>query len=154
MTKLNEFSDPAAHRLKIDYVDEVWENWRAAREQTLKRITGYLFILNTGAMLAALTYVAAKPSNGEIQMAIWLFAAGIFLSVIHATLDYYLTESSFSAFRKDVDQFYGNKLDWEVFIDRNNNRPPLDCLLHILGWLGGLSFFIGLVVGLWNMPKT
>ena len=154
MTKLNEIDDPAARRLKMAYIDEVWKSWREAREQTLRRITNYLFILNTGAMLAALTYVAAKPSNEEIQLSIWLFVSGIIFSVAHATIDYYVSESSFKAYRKDVDQLYENKLDWEVFVDRNEHRPPLDLLLHALGWFGGLAFFSGLVVGVWNLPST
>lgn len=111
------------------------------------RVTNYLFILNTGALLAALTYVAAKSANG-FHTSIWLFSLGIFCSVAHATLDYYLTENSFSSYRKDVTALYENKLDWEVFVDRNEHRPPLDWLLHLFGWVGGLVFFAGVVIGL------
>lgn len=154
MTKLKEFKDPAQFEPKIRYVNEGWSAWREARLQTLNRITNYLFVLNTGALLATLTYVATKGANEGILNSIWLFAFGIFCSALHATLDYYLTESSFSAYRKDVTSLYEHSLDWEVFVDRNEHRPPLDWLLHIVGWLGGSAFFIGLVYGLPQIPST
>lgn len=152
--KLNEITDPSAHTSKVNYVSEVWEGWRDSRLQTLNRITNYLFVLNSGALLAALTYVAAKPANDGIQTSIWLFAVGILFSIAHATLDYYLTESSFAAYRKDVNKLYENNLDWEQFVERNENRPPLDWLMHTFGWLGGAAFFSGLVLGICQIPST
>lgn len=154
MTKLNEIKDQALLESKIRYVNEVWSSWRAARLQSLNRITNYLFVINSGALLAALTYVATKGANDGVLTSIWLFAFGTFCSVLHATLDYYLTETSFSSYRKDVTSLYEHKLDWEVLVDRNEHRPPVDWLLHLVGWLGGLAFFIGLVYGLQQIPST
>lgn len=154
MTKLNQFKDQAEIEQKIQYVDEIWSAWRETRLQTLSRITNYLFILNTGALLAALTYVASKSANNGIHTSIWLFSVGIFCSVAHATLDYYLTENSFTSYRKDVKDFYESNLDWEVFVERNEDRPPLDWLLHIFGWSGGIVFFAGLIIGICQIPNT
>ena len=148
MPKFNEIKDLSEHTAKLNYVKEIWSLWREARAQTLKRITNYLFVLNTGALLATLTYVASRSTNQYIQYSIWLFSTGIFLSVAHATLDYYFTENAFAGYQKDVEALYENKIDWEVFVDRNNKRPILDWLLHVLGWLGGLVFFLGLVFGI------
>lgn len=147
MARFNEIADPSERASKVNYTNELWATWREGRVQTLKRITNYLFVLNTGALLAGLTYIASKPSNPYIQCSIWFFSAGIFFSVLHATLDYYITENGFSKYQKDVEELYENKIDWEVFVDRNRNRPLYDWLLHSLGWLGGLVFFIGLVLG-------
>jgi hypothetical protein len=152
MTKFNEIKDQALLESKIRYVNEVWSAWGKARLQSLSRITNYLFVINTGALLASLTYVATKGANDGILFSMWLFAFGSFCSMLHATLDYYLTETSFSAYRKDVASFYEHKLDWEVLVDRNERRPPVDWLLHLLGWLGGLAFFVGLVYGLRQIP--
>lgn len=154
MTKLNEAQDRAEFQSKFQYINEVWHGWHQARQQSLGRITNYLFVLNTGGLLAALTYVASKSTNDGIQISIWIFATGIFCSAVHAALDYYLTECSFSAYRKDVDKLYEYELDWEVFVARNEKRPPLDWLLHMFGWLGGAAFFIGLVLGLRQIPNA
>jgi len=148
MPKLNEISDPNERAAKINYVNELWAFWREVRVQTLTRITNYLFILNAGALLGALTYVASKSPNLPIQCSIWLFAAGILFSLLHATLDYYLTESSFSSYRKDVGEFYESKIDWAVLVDRNQKRPGFDWVLHALGWAGGIVFIVGLSMGI------
>lgn len=148
MPKLHEITDPNERAAKIGYVNEMWAFWRDARVQTLTRITGYLFVLNTGSLLGALTYVASKSPNPPIQCSIWLFGAGTLFSLLHATLDYYLTESSFFSYGKDVDEFYENKIDWVVLIDRNQKRPGFDWLLHVLGWAGGIAFIVGLILGI------
>ncbi len=148
MAKLNEISDPHDRASKLNYVKELWGFWREVRAQALTRITNYLFILNTGALLGALTYVASKPHNSSIQCAIWLFAAGILCSLVHAALDYYATESSFSSYKKEVGEFYENKIDWAVLVERNEKRPKFDWLLHVVGWAGGILFIVGLFMGI------
>ena len=148
MAKWNEITDPNERASITNYIEELWAFWREVRAQTLTRITNYLFILNTGALLGTLTYVAAKSPNSSIQCSIWLFAAGTLLSLAHATLDYYVTESSFSSYRKYVGELYENKLDWAVLVDRNEKRPKFDWLLHILGWGSGIAFMVGLFIGI------
>jgi hypothetical protein len=51
MAKLNEISDSNERASKLSYIKEVWAFWREARVQALTRVTNYLFILNTGALL-------------------------------------------------------------------------------------------------------
>jgi len=53
----------------------------------------------------------------------------------------------FTSYQRDVEELYSNKLDWDVFVDRNNNRVSYDWILYILGWTGALVFFGGLVIG-------
>jgi len=60
MTKFNEITNETERRSKLNYVKELWTGWRQVRETTLTRINSYLFTLNAGALLASLTYVAAK----------------------------------------------------------------------------------------------
>jgi len=146
--KLNEIRDESERKIKLDFVDECWAGWREGRQQTLGRITSYLFTLNTGALLAALTYVAAKPNNEDIQLSIWVLSAGIFFSVLHATIDYYLTENYFSKYQKDVKKLYDNLMDWDDFIERNENRNGYDWILHIFGWAGAITFFFALINGI------
>ena len=148
MTKLNEFTNESDRQSKYNYIDECWTSWREIRQSTLSRITNYIFVLNTGALLASLTYVASKEANGNIELSIWLFSFGILCSVIHATCDYYIAEGCFITYQKDVEEVYSNKIDWEVFVDRNDNRIPKDWYMHLLGWAGAILFFSGLVIGI------
>jgi hypothetical protein len=148
MAKLNEISDPNERASKLNYIKELWAFWRQARLQTLTRITNYLFILNTGALLGSLTYVASKLPNASIQCAIWVFAAGILCSLVHATLDYYITESGFSAYKKEVGEFYENKIDWTVLVEKTEIQSKFEWLLHTVGWAGGILFIVGLFIGI------
>jgi len=154
MTKLNEIKNEAELKSKFKFVDECWAGWREGRQLTLGRITNYLFTLNAGALLVALTYVAAKPSNADIQLSIWLFSFGILCSLLHAALDYYMTEGYFSAYRKDVEKLYGHEIGWETFVKRNESRDKYDWILHIFGWAGGISFFIALIIGILQIKCT
>jgi hypothetical protein len=153
MAKLTEFTG-SEHRSKISYVNKLWSFWSDVRTQTLSRLLNYLFALNTGALLASLTYVATKTITPSIQLSIWFFSAGIFCSVAHATIDYYVLENKFSEYCKDIDELYANKMHWEVFIDRSNKSAPLDTLLHILSWASGIAFFAGLVIGILGITES
>ncbi len=147
MTKWNEIKDESEKAAKIGFVDASWSNWYEMRQQTLSRITNYLFVLNTGGLIGSLTYVASKGASCDIQFTIKLFAFGILFSVLHATLDYYSVEYGFSSYREKVDSLYSNKLDWEDFDKPNPNACRIECLLHIFGWLGAGLFFYALFLG-------
>jgi len=71
--------------------------------------------------------------------------------VLHATLDYYIIENGFTSYRKNVAQFFGNEIGWAMLVDRIEKPDPYDWLLHALGWLSGLLFFVGLVMGVFQI---
>ena len=147
MTKLNEFTDESEKKSKVNFVDATWNNWYEMRQQTLSRITNYLFVLNTGGLIASLTYVATKNPNCDIQLTIKLFAIGIIFSLLHAALDYYSVEYGFSMYRKKVNSLYSNKLGWEDFVEFHPIASLVESALHLFGWVGAGLFFYGLFLG-------
>lgn len=151
MTKFNEIKDLYDLNSKRNYSNEIRIFWRNCRDQTLTRVTNYLFILNSGALLAALTYVAAKMPNAEILCSIWLFAAGTFSCLAHAAIDYYLAEFCYSSYEDDLGKFLRNEIDWETLIDQEQKRSSnryIDWLLHFLGILSGAAFIFGAYIGI------
>lgn len=148
MKKFNEIIDEAERSAKLSYIDDVWTGWQEARQSSLSTISNYLFTLNAGALLAALTYVATKGNNGDIQRSIWALSFGILCSVSHAAIDYYSIEKYFSDYRSDVNKLYNNELEWEVFVKNNECRNKYDLLLHILGWASGILFVCALINGI------
>ena len=72
---------------------------------------------------------------------------GILFSILHATFDYYIIENRFLTLQKDVKYFFSNQLGWEVLVDRIERPLPYNWLMHMLGWLGGIVFFAGLLLG-------
>lgn len=153
MTKFSNFQEPTRSS-HIRLIEELWDYYRDMRSQSLGRISGYIFVLNSGALLATLTYVATKSANNCIKASIWLFAIGIISCIAHAALDYYLTEFVFSKYRKKVRALYQDEIDWEEYLDYiNNDETAIDTCLHFLGWFGGLVFIIGLVIGILQIPS-
>lgn len=148
MPKLNEMSDLTDRASKLSHAVEIWASWNEARLQTLNQITNYLFVLNSGALIGCLTYVAFKAPNFSTQCAIWLFAAGVLCSVFHAALDYSAAEYSFTTYKLKLGQFYANSLDWTELIKEDEKQGKLDWCLHILGWVGGIAFIVGVFVGI------
>lgn len=147
MTKWNEIGNSLEKQSKINFVDASWSNWYQTRQQTLSRITNYLFVLNTGGLIGSLTYVASKNANGDIQFTIKLFAFGILFSVLHAAVDYYSVEHGFSSYREKINLLYSNKLDWEELSKPHPIACKIECLLHFCGWVGAGLFFYGLYLG-------
>jgi hypothetical protein len=147
MTKLSEFK-PDERPSRLNYVEEHWTTLRNARENTLSRATNYLFVLNTGGLLASLSYITSNTNTANIRTSIVLFSLGILFSALHAALDYYLVEHNFFKYRKNVNKLYGDKLDWEAFVDSIKINNCGELLLHLLGWGGVIVFFTGLYLGL------
>jgi len=150
--KFNEIKDEAFQNATGQYIKDCWTGHREGRLSTLSRITNYLFVLNSGALLASLAYVATKGNTTYINLSIWLFSIGTGIITLRAALDYYQCEHFFSSFQKDVDKFYKNEMDWEDLLKQNNQRGQrgkMDWTLHILGWLSAILFFGGLFNGIY-----
>ena len=145
--KLSEF-DAQRQQHNQSYITSRWRGLAEVLNSGLKLIVNYLFVLNTGSLAAALTYVAAKGNTPALKMAIWFFFAGTILLTIRAAIDYYSSVSHFGNFIKNVDDYNSDKLDWEVFLDRDKRMPFWDYALHILGWLAGVACIVGLCVGI------
>ena len=133
-----------------NYIDSRWRDLQSAVGATFGRIVNYLFVLNTGALLAALTYIATKTKaeSEALYCPIRFFVAGIAFITIHAAIDYYSLESHFRDFRKSLNDFYSNGLTWADFLKRDSDHGKSEWILHTLGWLSGLSFFLGLFGGI------
>lgn len=147
--KFNEIKNEVDRNGKNQYIRDCWTGHREGKLSTLSRITNYLFVLNSGALLASLAYVATKTNTTGVNTSIWLFSVGTLLISLHAVIDYYLCERFFKSFREDVNLFYKSALDWEVLVDRNSQQSKNDWVLHVLGWLSGFLFFGGLFNGIY-----
>jgi hypothetical protein len=135
-------------RQAIDtYIEARWSGLRATWTATLDRVVGYLFTLNAGALAGTLAYVAAKGSSPGVTRALWAFVLGTAAVVIRGALDYYSTERAFVGFRRDVEAFRRNEMEWERVISRDEGRNPRDWIFHALGWVSGCCFFLGIVLG-------
>ncbi|HSI95971.1 MAG TPA: hypothetical protein VK938_07790 [Methylophilaceae bacterium] len=148
MTKINEF-ERDDWELKVKHVESRWSYHDQNRISSLSRVTNYVFVLNTGGLLGALTYVASKDTTEGIQLSIVLFSWGIALIVGHAALDYYAINSAYAKVNKCIEKLYDLKYCWDDFQSEVHEAEDTnDTLLHIIGWSSALCFFAGLIVGI------
>lgn len=149
MTKLNEL-DEKTLRSCTTYVDDLWESYGTVRQQALGRINNYLFVLNTGSLVAMATYLATRDPTFWIITAVVLFGLGTICCLIHATIDYYAVENLYSNYKSNVRDLYKYELDWEVFLDRINHTGA-DWYMHVIGWMSGACFLAGLITSIVQM---
>ncbi|MEY2508245.1 MAG: hypothetical protein QOH01_2574 [Verrucomicrobiota bacterium] len=77
----------------------------------------------------------------------WLFIVGVIFITFHAVWDYYRCLLLFKRYRQNVLKFIANNLDWEVLVDRDAQGVHGEWVGHVLGWLSGASFLLGVVRG-------
>ena len=97
---------PALLKGRNDYIGARWGGLQSAVGSALSRVLNYLFVLNSGALLASLTYISTKPKTENLTVSIWLFVVGIIAILAHAALDYYATNSHFNSYREEVASFF------------------------------------------------
>jgi hypothetical protein len=130
------------------YIDSRWRDLSGTVESTKSTILNYLFVLNTGGLAAGLAYIATKQSNWQTTAAILCCAGGILAITLRGALDYYGCEWAFSKFREAVSDLYDGRVEWDEFLKRKLGRAWFDWVLHVLGWVSGVLFFVGLGFGI------
>ena len=136
------------------YTRELIELARHEVRETKATILGYVFVVNGGALVAAIAYVATKPSPeaGAIA-AIVLFGIGLGCAMLRAVIDYYGCEAYIAKLMNHVKQFYGNGMSMEAFLAERDKPHPKQWPYHLLGWLAAICFFVGLTVGVVAISK-
>jgi len=123
------------------------ESLSSWRSESLKRVTNYLFILNSGALWSSFAYLA-KPEIGMTPLlrgSITYFAMGTVLILIHAATDYYMSEHSLRAVDNTLSEYYRNKLDWNVVQTKIYASPKNALCIEAAGWGSGVAFVLGLI---------
>ena len=135
-----------------NYYSEKWDNDLKYRNSAWQRLTTYLFALNTGALIASLSYVTGAPENNIMFLPIWLFAIGTTLTLIHAAIDYYINEIDLDNFSKNLKKFYSNTITHQDFKDNIiSNYSFYNKYLHWIGWISALLFLFGMFFGISNI---
>ena len=75
------------------------------------------------------------------------------LILIHAAWTYYDAEGTFGKYRRDVDGYFEEKLDWEALVAKDEERSSGGIWGHILGWSSGVCLAIALCCGVCGVLK-
>jgi hypothetical protein len=138
----------AALLMEKGYIHERLSDHQQSVKNSFRRIVEYLFLLNTGGVVATATYIATKPSSvSAMTVPMWFFIAGVILITLHAVWDYYRCLMLFKRYRKSVTEFVANTIEWEVLVDRDTHAVRGEWVGHTLGWLSGTCFLLGIIWG-------
>ncbi|MEY2499719.1 MAG: hypothetical protein QOI07_53 [Verrucomicrobiota bacterium] len=138
----------AAALLEKGYIHERWNDHQRSVKNSFRRIVEYLFLLNTGGVVATATYIATKPTSiSDMKGPMWLFIAGVIFITFHAVWDYYRCLLLFKRYRENVLEFVADKIEWEVLVDRDAHGVHGEWVGHVLGWLSGTCFVFGVIRG-------
>ena|ERR1043166_361612 len=74
--KQKDTAEPT-RRARAEYIGGRWSSLNDFVRRNLDRIVNYLFVLNTGSLVAVLTYIASKPSSGLLQGSIICSSLGV-----------------------------------------------------------------------------
>src|SRR5437588_4687297 len=146
--KFRDMPHGAALLMEQGYIHERLKGHQQSVKNSFRRIVEYLFLLNTGGVVATATYIATKPSSSSaMTVPMWLFIAGVITITVHAVWDYSRCLMLFKRYRANVLEFIANEIEWEVLVDRDAQGVRGEWVGHVLGWISGIAFVLGIVRG-------
>lgn len=128
-----------------EYLSKRRESYFRHLKENEGRIVNCLFALNSGGLIGAVTYLAAKPITPGLLTALVSVTLGLLFIVAHATFAYYRCERNYRQQISDEREWYNGKLEWSVFEDRDDTRCRGDTIFQLFGWLSGACFLIALI---------
>jgi hypothetical protein len=134
----------------IAYVDRRWQQLSDLELEFGTEAVKYLFATNAGAAVGVLAYLgAAKPSPlpKPLLWMLTLFALGVVLvGLVHAAR-FHGVQRLYRDWRGDVREFYGDRIEWPVLLDRDTQRSAVFQWDVLLGWCSLGCFIAGAVIG-------
>lgn len=112
---------------KAQYIEERWSQLSDLEAASVAEAWKYLTLVNAGGATATIALMGAlgtvKPEVLPTALAILtLFTVGLILVGIGRALSYYQTNRLFSQWRKDVETFYAQNLDFGNLLRNDNQR--------------------------------
>lgn len=153
--KLSEASEEQREG-HLAYVDKRWAQLSDLELSWSADAIKYLMFVNSGATVAVLTFLGTIESVRPLlwpKVMLGLFVVGVVIIGIFHAVRYHRIERIYRNWREGVDQYYGDKLDWETMISKDENLSRRYPLAVTLAYLSFGCFIAGVIVGLCNFPS-
>ena len=112
----------------------------------------FLFLTNSGRAIAMLGFIGAKQQlNSLVVWGLGIMLLGlIFVGVLVARVYHQMT-GLFNAWRKDVNEYFFDRISWEKLHEDDNYRSKDSILDLCLGYGSFICFIIGIALGVWGL---
>jgi hypothetical protein len=127
-------------------IETRWKNYWEGVTQAQHQILNWLFTMNTGGVAGVLAYAAAKSAGPAIITALVLFSTGLLCLIGHAACMYYAEVNAHRGYRKDLSEYYAEKISWDEFQGRDAKRPDRHPICEVLAWTSAVFGGLGIVL--------
>jgi hypothetical protein len=135
------------------YLDKRWSQLAIAHDQSVSETSKYIFLVNSGAAVATLTFIGTVERVREQLWSTWMlmmFVLGVVLVGIAHLVRTYELDDLYEGFRKDVTQFYGDHHCFEDVLNADSRRCEGSSYAVMVRNTAFLAFIVGVGIGAVN----
>jgi hypothetical protein len=135
------------------YIDKRWGQLAVAHDQSVADTSKYIFLVNSGAAVATLTFIGTVARVREQLWPTWMlmmFVLGVILVGISHLARSWELDQLYEGFRKDVSKFYADQMCFEDVLledSRKCDEPSYGVRIRNLAFA---AFLVGVVIGAVN----
>ena len=135
---------------RIEYINRRWSQLCALEKEWAERATKYLLATNSGGAVAVLSFLGASAKARSLTgpaIALVLFLLGVVLVGIFNAYQYHRISNLFYGWKKDSENYFANKISWDLLIEEDEKRTKPSRLAYCLCYGAFLSFIVGCICG-------
>ena len=136
-----------------DYAAKLWNSDTEGLISAQNRILNYIFILNTGGLVATTTSLSKSSYDCYFISSFICFILGILLIVLHATFFYYTYQERFKNTKNLVEGLLGGKIPYKDFYDQIQKRKWFYGIAHYLALGSAFFLILGVISGAISLLK-
>jgi hypothetical protein len=135
------------------YIDKRWSQLAQAHEQAIADNSKYIFLVNSGAAVATLTFIGTVEKVREQSWPtgmLMMFVIGVILVGVAKLVQIHELNALFEGWRKDTSDFYTDARCWDDVLKSDSARSSRN---SIAAWVNGVAFVLfvfGVIVGAVN----
>lgn len=151
MTNHSQFS-VEIQRQYIDHINQRWSQLYHLQKEWADKAINFLFLTNSGGAIAMLGFIGTK---GQVHtLVVWglgiMLLGIVFVGVLVACVYHQMTDL-FNAWRKDVREYFFDRISWEKLSEDDNQRSKDPVLNLCLGYGSLGCFIVGIALGIWGL---
>ena len=133
------------------------ERWTELGEAYLKHsdeIAKLLFYINSGGVATLIGFMGASESVREVlllQMALFLFALGLIFAILLRTFWIHQVKRISDGWQNDTKCYWDGEISFSKLLQNDNDRVKSDLPNFIVVYMSGISFVIGLGLGVFSL---
>jgi hypothetical protein len=140
----------------VDYINQRWAQLNSLEKDWLEKAVKYLFLTNSGGVVTVLSFIGtSEKAHAAIgsKFALGLFVIGLILVGFFKAWHYRRIANIFASWRIDSENYFSDRMTWELLIENDNNRSRVSVVTYILGYASFAAFIVGCIFGLINLFK-